>query len=111
MNQPERLRIYICEPTSGAFHRHLGMAELHHGKVIELTVADRNAPIIVDAFNKVRIELTARSLVGKPVKVTHGSCGQCGCREFRQPYGMSSMIECNQCGAQLEQGGEDQAYG
>ena len=105
-DQPKRLRIYICVPGKGSFHRHLGTAEVDTGKVIELKVADKDAPIIVEAFNKIRIELTARTLVAKPVQVTHGSCGQCGCREFHQPHAMSSAIECNRCGAQHEGGAE-----
>ena len=62
MSQPQRVRIYICEPGDGAFHRPLGIAEVCDGKVVELAVTERNAACLIDVFNKLRIELAARSL-------------------------------------------------
>lgn len=100
---PTRLRIYICEPGEGSFHRHISTVEMDGGKVTELKVADKDAPVVVQALNKIRIELAARTMVATPVKITHGLCGQCGGKEFHQPLAMSSVIECNRCGAQFHE--------
>lgn len=41
-----------------------------------------------------------------PVDLTNRVCAHCGCTNFHQPQGRSTMIECNRCGTQCEGGAQ-----
>jgi len=108
-----KLTLYILtDGPSPELHRRLLHSEMEADeRGIEICEIHHHQAFMTEVTGALRENLEALTGVPKPMLVASvdlgkRACVHCGCEEFHQPYGFSTTIECNRCGAQCE-GGAD----
>lgn len=98
----------------GSWRQVNGSVQVDHGKVMDIDVEAAEAALWLDMLTAVKTAVMLKypppvaAMRPTPTlsrAIPPSGCPHCGCRVFHQPYGFSSVIECNQCAAQMQQGG------
>ena len=106
-----KLSLYVLtDGLSPSLHRRLLQAEMKLDEgVIEMREIHHHQRFAVEVVKALQAALETMNGIPKPMLIAtvergNRSCVHCGGAEFHQPYGFSTTIECNRCGAQCEGG-------